>query len=201
MTRHLPAGIDVSDNNGDFNWRSWNGHVQFAMIKASEGPTAEFPEGYRDVQFTRNWEESKDIKIHRIPYHYCRPDKDPAAQAKYFAETLNGRHEGVLAVDFEEEGSMSIPDVAFWGWVFCYELAKLHPHVRVLVYTYPCFAEQGYCAKLGVYPLWIANYDVPSPAIPGPWKQWTFWQNTGRTLDMDVFNGTDKELEDFCAFK
>ena len=59
--------------------------------------------------------------------------------------------------------------------------------------------------------LWIANYDVSSPAIPAPWTDWTLWQYTPSgpaqeygvdpefqtTIDLNRFNGT---REEYLAF-
>ena len=59
--------------------------------------------------------------------------------------------------------------------------------------------------------LWIANYDVLSPAIPAPWTTWILWQYTPsgpaeeygvdpefqKGIDLNRFNGTREEYLDF----
>src|SRR5258708_1337735 len=175
-----PQGIDISENNGDFDWAAWNGHIEFAGIKATEGPIPhlEFPHGYRDHQFARNWAEAKKLGIFRFPYHYFHPEFDPAQQARFFVDTVAAQgleqHDNFY-IDLEETGNLKPIKVSFAAWVFCTEVNRLSfqlsgkPH-RVLVYTYPFFAEQGNCAMLGKRPLGIANYDTPSPHIPPPWS-------------------------------
>jgi lysozyme len=90
-------------------------------------------------------------------------------------------------------------DVSFWAYVFCHTVNTLSHGQRCLVYTFPAFADTGACALLGDRELWIANYDTPQPHIPPPWSTFAFWQYTGKTLDRDMFNGTDKDLEKFCT--
>jgi lysozyme len=203
---HFPQGIDVSDNNGEFDWSAWNGHIEFAMIKATEGPFDEYPEGLTDTQFSRNWHEAKAIGVKRFAYHFLHPDHDPAEQAKQFVKAVED--EGLtsddgLVLDFEtydSAGSEYTVRVAFNAWVFCKEVERLRPANRLLVYTYPAFAEMGFCALLTHWPLWLADWNVASPAIPVPWRSWTFWQYAqGRlgTPDLDRFHGTEKDLESF----
>ena len=59
--------------------------------------------------------------------------------------------------------------------------------------------------------LWVANYDVSSPAIPEPWTTWNMWQYTPngpaeeygvdpefqKGIDLNRFNGTREEYLDF----
>ena len=59
--------------------------------------------------------------------------------------------------------------------------------------------------------LWVANYDVSSPAVPSPWTSWTLWQYTPSgpaqeygvdpefqtAIDLNRFNGT---REEYLAF-
>jgi GH25 family lysozyme M1 (1,4-beta-N-acetylmuramidase) len=199
--RNRPEGIDVSNRNGVFDWQSWLGHIEFAMAKVTEG------DNFIDPEFARNWEEMKRIKVHRFAYHYAHPDLDPATQAHFFVEEV--RKQGLetgdnFVLDLEiDSGNADVirtpEEVSFWGWVFCRTVNHLAPAHRILVYTFPFFAEQGYCAMLGDWALWIANYDVPKPTVPGPWKDAAFWQDVGSQVDRDIFmEGSEKDLEEWC---
>src|SRR5271166_3928196 len=117
-----PKGIDVSEHNGDFDWAAWNGHIEFAGIKATEGPIPHlgFDQGYKDHQFARNWAEAKALGIFRFAYHYFHPEFDPSQQAKYFIDTEAA--EGIeqhdnFYIDLEETGGMAPVDVSFAAWV------------------------------------------------------------------------------------
>lgn len=214
--RHYANGIDVSDNNGDFDWQAWHGAIDFAMIKASEGPQPDYPTGYHDTQFERNWSASRALGIHRFAYHYFRPDHDPAYQARYFVDIVRAAGLDLVdnfVIDWEAPNSeMSIHAQAFAAWVFCTEVQRLTDHKhRMLVYTFPYFGDEGYCAMLGRWDLWIANWGAPSPAVPPPWSNpedgrpgWHFWQFApgspgGKTPDLDRFNGSAHELEVYCT--
>ena len=49
--------------------------------------------------------------------------------------------------------------------------------VRPFVYTYPYFWEQlGGTTAFRNYPLWIANYGVSEPMLPGGWRRYWIWQ-------------------------
>lgn len=216
--RHYANGIDVSDNNGDFDWHSWQGAIEFAMIKATEGSSRDYPNGYHDVQFARNWEGARSIGVHRFAYHYFRfdPLHDPARQAADFVRVVTEQGLDLVdnfVVDWEEptEG-YSVHAQAFAVWVFCTEVQRLTEHKhRMLVYTFPAFADAGYCAMLGRWDLWIANWNAASPTVPPPWSNpsdgrpgWHFWQfapgrTNGTRPDLDRFNGSPHELEVYCT--
>lgn len=203
---HYANGIDVSDNNGDFNWHSWNGHIDFAMVKVTEGPTPDYPNGLIDTQFERNWAGSKAIGIHRFGYHFFRPDHDPAAQARLFVDTMRTHGLDLIdnfMLDFETHNpDMTIAENGFAAWTFLREVNRLEPQHHIVVYTFPAFADEGYCYMLHHWGLFIANWGVPEPAIPPPWNKWQFWQYApghGTSPDLDRFNGSEHELEKYCT--
>lgn len=196
MSNLYPGGIDVSNHNGLFDWAAWRGHIKFASAKATEGLN------FQDAQFARNWEWMKKLKLYRFAYHYGHPDLNPVQQAEYLVRfvKLQGLEAGDnFVLDLEETGGLNPVDVSFWAWVFCTTINKIAPGHRILVYCDPSFAEEGNCAKLGGWGLWIANYGVPAPHVPPPWRYWRFWQTDGVTLDHDVFQGTEDELETYCT--
>jgi lysozyme len=189
-------GIDVSGNNGPFNWSPWKDHIQFAAAKATEG------RNFTDPEFASNWQGMETIGVYRFAYHYGVPDNDPSGQASRFLETIEShglKKDDNFFLDLEDTGGLDPVDVSFWAWTFCHEVNRLKPGHRTVVFTYPSFADEGNCARLGGHPLWIANYDVPTPEVPLPWRAWQFWQYSGQTLDRDVFNGDAAELAKFCG--
>lgn len=194
---HLTDGIDVSNHNGNFDWNAWNGHIEFGIAKASEGVT------YHDPEFTGNWDKMMGLGINRFAYHYFRGAHNPTAQAHWFYNIVKAaglaQHDN-LAIDIEEYGNTEISpiEMSTGAFIMCQELKLLAPGHKILIYTNPSYAEQGNCAKLGGFPLWIANWDTPVPHVPGPWKTWTFWQTAFHSVGRDVFNGTVKQLDDFC---
>jgi hypothetical protein len=88
--------------------------------------------------------------------------------------------------------------VSRWHAEFLQHWNDLAPGHRVMAYCNPSWGEAGNTAGLDRWHLFIANYEVPRPAVPGPWKTWTAWQKSGTTLDRDEFNGGQAALLNFC---
>jgi MYXO-CTERM domain-containing protein len=69
-----------------------------------------------------------------------------------------------------------------------------------MIYVSPSFWNNtvGGPSGFSQYPLWIANYGVGCPDVPGQWSNWVFWQFTASdtvtgisgAVDGDYFNGT-----------
>lgn len=199
MIHNPPAyGIDVSGNNGAVNWPAWKGKIQFAEIKITEGLD------FRDADCLVNWRGAKAEGLVRFGYHFAHPEEDPAGQARWLIDTadnIGGLETGDnLVLDLETTGGLSPVEVSFWAWTFCTEVNRLAPKHRCIVQTYPAFIEQGNCAKLGSWHLWVMDWGVPEPAMPvGPWRQWALWQYASGPVDRDVFNGTHRALEQFVT--
>ena len=192
-------GIDVTAaGQGRFDWPRWEGHIDFAIAKATEGLT------FVDSEFARNWAHMRAMGIGCLAYHFGHPNKDPAEQARHFTDVLreHGDEDSGAVLDIETRDGLKPIDVAFWAWTFAQERNRLAKHSRLtVIYTFPSFAEEGNLAKSGSAPLWIASPNQPEPDVPLPWKHWAFWQyawGTGHgTPNLDHFNGTVRELHKF----
>lgn len=194
-------GIDVSDNQGVFNWAAWRGEIQFAEAKASQGLSEV------DSQFYRNWEEMKSMGLLRFAYHYADPNEDPVMQAHHFtgvvreAGLITGKHYvDQLVIDFETAGALKPVQASFWARTFCTTVNRIMPGHRIIVQTFPAFIEKGNCAGLGPWPLWLMDWNVAAPVMPaGPWRTYSLWQDATGHVDRDVYNGTLGDLTTFCA--
>lgn len=192
-------GVDVSAiGQGRFDWHRWAGHIGFGIAKATEGTT------FADPEFAHNWEAMGDLGLWRFAYHYFHPSVDPSSQAQYFLDIAGSADfhtdRDNLVIDLEDTDNMSAIDVSFAAWTFVTEINRIARDVRCVVYTYPYFASQGNCAQLGAWPLWIADYGVPTPTVPPPWNDWAIWQESAHSLgNKDVFNGGPDRLKKFCT--
>jgi GH25 family lysozyme M1 (1,4-beta-N-acetylmuramidase) len=198
----LTHGIDVSNYNDVINWNALRGKIDFAFIKATEGT------GFTDPMFSYNWSEAKKIGVHRFAYHFAHPATPPGDQAEFFVNTVksHGFKAGDnLAYDVEISQGLTPHAIDVWTKDAVTRAKSLEKSHRVLVYTYPAFAEGGTFASMGDYYLWIANYGVAEPSVPSPWKNWIFWQYfapqtaTPTDFDLDVFRGTPEQLTKFCT--
>ncbi len=191
-------GIDVSRYQQHIDWEQVSDQnlVAFAFIKATEGDHLE------DSYFSRNWEQTKIHGIRRGAYHFFRPE-------------VSGREQAMLylsVVDFEEGDFIPVLDVEVlpkgprdqWyreidTWL---EIVEKETGRKPILYSSRSFYIDYLQKRYEENPIWIANYkrnDLPM-------KDWHFWQHTETaklrgivgSVDHNVFNGTQKELEELC---
>lgn len=164
-------GVDVSNHQGVIDWAKMAGKgVKFAYIKVTEGTN------YIDPMWQRNRSEARRNGVLVGPYHYVRLDHGDS-QGEIFLEEMKKASGWDLppALDCEDE---SEPDMIRT------EVAR-----KLLVIADLCVAGVIYTnvdwwsRRVGdrapwarTLRLWVANWDVPSPAIPLPWRTWDIWQ-------------------------
>jgi Glycosyl hydrolases family 25 len=158
---------------------------EFVILKATEGVD------YVDSHFGGWWPQLGGRL--RGAYHFCHPANDPVVEATHFlAEVEDRLAPGDLVVlDFETADGMSPAHCAAWAKTWLQHVQARTGRVP-LVYTFLSFANEGYCAGLGGFPLWVADPSSPrgKPRVPPPWKDWVLHQYaTSGGIDHDVFNG------------
>ena len=201
------TGIDVSNNNGIFDW-SAHPDIAFAAAKCVEGPH-DGEAMFYDPTFADNWKAMRHAygnKLVRYAYCFFHPASDPIAQAD--ALTSTAREHGLqfgdgFWLDLEPYEGLATPDglpaaeVAEAARKFCRRVNHNAPNCRVMVYCDRATAEAGCCAGLGRWRLVLAEYGVTKPTVPAPWETWHIWQKSGTVLDRDVYNGGKGALQDF----
>ena len=197
-------GLDVSNYQGHYNWaaavRAFPG-LAFGIHRATQGLGGGGTNS-PDPDAVWNHQQIRDNGLRRGAYHFLDPYLDGAAQARYFVGVLDAigliDHD-MLWCDNETPGS-SPQAVATCAAAFMGELVKLRPHNPRGVYTYISFANEGNCAGLAGYPLWLAYPSAAAPKPPPPWVRWAFWQWGLRNgTDADAFNGTVAALDAWIA--
>jgi GH25 family lysozyme M1 (1,4-beta-N-acetylmuramidase) len=157
-----------------------------------------------DEAFQANWAVLLDEGKVRGAYHFLHPAANPAAQARFFVDTVDARggfRDGdMFACDSEitagDQGQeVLLPDrmrrmacplraqgpmagtVGELTLEFLEELASLvGPACPVLLYSYLAMATST-LAGCSRYPLYVADYSARPPSSVAPWRTWTFWQN------------------------
>ena len=197
-------GIDISHYQGTVSWSKVDdAGMGFAFMKATEGTT------YADPSLRTNWAGAEAQGIYRGAYHFARPSTTPgsaAAQARFFVSKVGPLHDkGDLppVLDLEASGGLGRTSLTAWVTTWLTTVEDLTGRAPI-IYVSPSFWEyyMGNSAAFHHYPLWVANYGVSSPRVPGAWSTWTFWQrtSTGRVngisgnVDMNKFNGSDAQL-------
>lgn len=212
------SGPDVSfyqDNNStpqqiNFNQMRSAG-ADFVIIRAGQNE-------WTDPDFAFNWQAAKSAGLPRGSYWFYDSRVSPITQAKKFVTLLaNDKPECGAWLDLEE--SYNGPYYGWNNWILCLSYLRLNLP-RVGIYTGPGYwagYRQGlvkvpgrdvYQPKMTAetlsyfksFELWIAHYNVISPAIPAPWTSAVFWQYgtpavgiqygcESIELDMNYFNG------------
>ncbi len=198
------TGVDVSSwqHGTSLNWAKVRATgVDFAFIKATEGAT------YTNPWLAGDWAATKANGIYHGAYHFARPSRgSAAAQARFFvakAGLANRAGDLPPVLDLEATGNLGVSALQTWTRTWLTTVQTLTGRTP-MIYCSPAFWQYylGNSTAFTQYPLWIANYGVRSPWVPGGWKKWTFWQKTSTAtvngiagnVDLNVFNGTSAQL-------
>ncbi len=192
-------GIDVSRFQGVIGWKQVaRTRIKFAYIQASRGHRDDCsvaPEQCGpDPYWERNSRKARAVGLRVGAYHRAfaeGPDEsaaraDARREANAFAATVGKVKRGDLrpALDVESPFvGLSEQDLRRWLRTFARRTEKLLG-VKPIIYTnqssWLATGDMTWFARNG-YPLWVANYGVPRPAMPARnWagKGWTIWQFT-----------------------
>lgn len=193
-------GVDVSYYQGTVNWPSVRAAGRrFAIARISDGAT------FNDPTFQRNWSGIKAAGMIRGAYQFFRPGQDPIAQADLVVRAVGRLGSGDLPVvlDLEDSDGQSSATVMSRAlrWI---DRVAAGTGKKPILYTSVGFLDgvRG-TAPFNEMTLWVANYGVACPYLPGGFANWQFWQygDKGRVsgvtgnVDVNVFNGTYAQLE------
>ena len=167
-------GIDVSNWQSNINFKSVkNEGIEVVYIKATEG------DYFKDSYAKQNYERAKAEGLKVGFYHFFKPNKNAKRQAKYFIDYLNEigatDYDCKLALDVETTEGRSAYELTTLCIEFLEEVRKI-TNREVVVYTYTSFANNNLDNRLGVYPLWIAEYGVKAPKDNRVWSSWIGFQ-------------------------
>jgi len=176
-------GIDISSWQGNVNFKKVkDSGIEIVYIKATEGIS------YVNNYFSSSYKNAKEQGLKIGFYHFFLGGVDPKAQARHFVNTIGNREfDCRLAIDIEQTNGLNK--------TFLEEVKKLTSK-GIVVYTYTNFARTSLDSRLGIYPLWIAEYGVSRPASNPIWNQWVGFQfsSTGQVpgvsgnCDLNEFN-------------
>jgi lysozyme len=193
------SGIDVSHYQQVVDWAKVKAAgIAFAFAKATDGLNS-------DPTFARNWAGIGNAGLLRGAYHFFRPLKDAAAQAKHFMDVVSlavGDLPPVLDVETADGASNDAMQSGVKTWL---DTVAAQTGVTPMIYAAPGFWNQHLNDQFGSHPLWIAEYGVPSPKLPHGWTNWNFWQysqsgqvdGVSGNVDLDYFQGS---MDDLTAF-
>ena len=193
-------GLDISHYQTSIQWEKLrnasiqNDPIRFIFIKATAGTTL------LDDNFTDNFYQARQNDFIRGANHFCVPDADPTAQARFFLHQVHLEPGDLPPVlDVEKCGSLS-PDELQKRVLTWLRIVERRYGVKPILYTSHKFREKYLSTpEFDAYPYWIAHYYVSKLAYKGTWA---FWQHTDcgtvdgikGHVDCNIFNGTLKQL-------
>ena len=191
-------GVDVSKWQWEINWPvTASRGIRRAYIRGAYGLE-------KDPYFAPNWSGIQGTGIERGVYLYPLYKLSFDVQLDYWLRGLPNVEQGDLppAIDIEFNAGEKKPDAL-------YQMAMLKLLARVekefgkmpVIYTSPSIIKSYLkMPEFGQWPLWIANYNETTPAIPLPWQPetWVGWQHprlangkwygaSSKSIDLDVF--------------
>jgi GH25 family lysozyme M1 (1,4-beta-N-acetylmuramidase) len=186
-------GIDVSQSQGSINFTEVaSSGVQFVFAKADQGT-------FTDSQYATYKKAATGAGLEFGAYQVFEPNQDPVAQAnKFLTDAALAAGNLIPVLDVETSGGLSPSALrqSVSSWLRTVQNAL---GVRPLIYTEKSIWDSDVEAGLGAegYPLWVASWTAPPPALPTEWSNWEFWQYSpnGKVpgisgpVDLDEFNG------------
>jgi lysozyme len=195
-------GVDVSDYQSapiDWNKVRTSGRA-FAYARASIGTS------HVDTTFAQNYAAIKAAGLLRGAFHTFVAGVDGVMQANSFLSIFGTIQPGDLppALDVSNLGTTAVSTLQL-------EIGQWMARVQAvtgrtpIVYSSAPLLQQALGSGTSVDPLWIANWGVTCPTLPGGAHQWVFWQysSTGTVpgiqgqvgqVDLNRFNGTLADL-------
>jgi lysozyme len=199
-------GIDVSYAQGKIDWQKVRSmqedsvRISFAFIKATEGLLTV------DPYFKRNWREAPKVGIVCGAYHFLRPTKSGAWQARFFLQNVKMESGDLPAVADIERLDGTTPETMRKELKAFVKQVELKTGVKPIIYTNISFYNDYLAGYFDDYPLWIAHYYQPKLKIDRN-KQWRFWQHSdmakvngiGHVVDFNVFKGDSLAFQNILA--
>jgi lysozyme len=195
-------GIDVSRWQGEINWEQVAAAgYRFAVIRATVGNY------YTDYQFYVNWDRAREAGLLISAYHVVAPERPADSQMERFFDALNDRSSDLpLVLDVELSREVSPADITACVKA-CADLVEDEDGCKPMIYTARWFWDRNIVddPSWKDYDLWVANYGVEAPSLPGSWDEWVFWQYSDHgqvpgihaATDLNWFNGGYDELLDY----
>ena len=196
-------GIDVSSFQGTVDWDAAVADgVTFAIARVSQGDLM-------DPEFETNWRAIEEAGALRGAYQFFEPGGDPAEQAQIFVDAVGelGPCDLPGTLDVQTTDGLTPNEIAakVATWV---DIVSAGTGRLPMIYTGRIFWNDNVQTdQFANLPLWLAQYGGDCPNVPDAWSSWTMWQYTPTgsvagidgSVNLDVFNGSFEELNDFAA--
>ncbi len=187
----VAKGIDVSEWQGDIDWKSVAASgIDFAIVRAGYG----MYESQKDAYFEKNMEGAKAAGIGCGAYWYSYATNVTEAQkeAELFYETIKGyKFEYPIYFDIESVGvaGLNAAQISKITDTFCSYMESKGYYIGVRSYT--SFLNSKFEPEIfEKYDVWVSQFDVAKPQYTGTYGLWQY-SSTGTVngistpVDMD----------------
>lgn len=199
-------GVDVSSYQGEIDWQVLAEQgISFAYIKATEGSS------FTDKRFDYNFAEAQKTSLYVGAYHFFSFDSAGATQADNFIKSVipfEGMLPPVVDVEFygDKEKNPAERDAVTVQLKEMLCLLEEHYGQKPIIYSTKKAYETYLADDYSEYDIWIRNV-ITAPRISDG-RAWRIWQYTNRGrldgyngeerfIDINVFNGTSAEFDEF----
>lgn len=197
------TGIDVSHHQKNIDWaRVAKSGVAFAYIKATEGGD------FADKRFVDNWRGAAAAGIARGAYHFFKPCKSGAEQAKNFIARVP-KEAGALPPVLDVEDMMTCASTSPPLDVIAEIMAFLdsiegHYGCRPLIYTTPEYESVVLQGRLENERYWARSLHLPPRYRQASWVFWQYHHRGRRDgidgpVDLNAFRGSKEEFARFAG--
>lgn len=195
-------GIDISHHQNKIDWKLVKEQkIQFAFIKATEGGD------FIDKRFNENWREAKTNGIDVGAYHFFTFCRDPKEQANNVINVVPKTGNSLPPViDLEFGGNCNLSkskDSLLSDIKIFEEIIHKHYGKKPILYITQEFYNKFLLDELKENPIWVRDiYKKPELIDKRAWILWQYG-NRGHLkgidmyVDLNVFNGNQKEYEKF----
>lgn len=165
-------GIDISHYQGEVDWdhleKKSSVKISFVFCKATEGSNL------LDYRWKNNYRELRARNIPVGAYHYFKPKKNAAEQAKFFLKHYNpAQNDLPPVIDVEEEGTDHVAlrnSVKHWM-----DIVKKHTGRQPIIYTNYFMFTTIFESHFPANTFWIANYsDLPDRMKDARIQYWQY---------------------------
>jgi lysozyme len=199
----ISAWNDNPDNPEGINFRRMGCMgIDFVILRCSIG-------GYEDSSYKINIAKAKDAGLITGSFHYLTWRDNLQSQLNLIIN-LQKQYPSDIPIVIDVEERSGCPAQVTAGKAIKSMLDSLRAELGVIpgVYTnVDSWMRMGYLSDDILYNwLWVANWNVKTPKLPVPWKNWTFWQYTissygymygvqSKSIDLDAYNGSLDDLK------
>lgn len=170
--------VDVSEYQGEIDWKTVAKTFKCAYLKASEGLT------WNDPDFEKNRKAANAAGVRIGAYHFADFD-DPDLEANHFCKVVGkiNRRDLKPVLDLEKAVPKGV-NAAVWARKFN---ARVHARLGrdPMLYSYAPYLEELKATRTIGNGLWIAGYGRNDGKeypvfVPVPWKRYVAHQFTSR---------------------